>query len=116
MEVAKNYLTAEELDTLNRIVNFYLEFAELQALNRRAMTMQDWIRKLDDFLRVSEREILTHAGKVSSDAALKKAHLEYEKFRRVLLESPSVVEQHFESAVTDVTKLAKARKGARRDS
>ena len=61
--IAKNYLNEDELDTLNRIVSFYLEFAELQAKNRRAMHMKDWISKLDDFLRLSEREILTHAGK-----------------------------------------------------
>jgi len=65
IEVAKNYLTAEELDTLNRIVTMYLDFAELQALSRRPMYMKDWIAKLDEFLKVSERDILTHAGKVS---------------------------------------------------
>ena len=54
VETAKNYLTAEELDTLNRIVSMYLDFAELQALNRKPMYMRDWIAKLDDFLRVSE--------------------------------------------------------------
>ena len=67
VEVAKNYLTAEELDTLNRIVSMYLDFAELQALNRKPMYMRDWIAKLDDFLRVSERDILTHAGRVSHE-------------------------------------------------
>jgi hypothetical protein len=57
-EIAKNYLTAEELDALNRIVTIYLEFAELQALNRKPMYMRDWIDKLDEFLRISERKIL----------------------------------------------------------
>ncbi|MBN8476705.1 virulence RhuM family protein [Sulfuritalea sp.] len=109
-EIAKNYLAVDELDTLNRIVTFYLEFAELQAMNRRAMTMADWIRKLDDFLRLSEREILTHAGKVSSDAALKKAHIEYEKYRQSIIELPSLVEQHFEEAVDKTKRLAKAKK------
>lgn len=60
--VAKNYLTAEELEALNRIVTAYLEFAELQARSRKVMHMGDWIAKLDDFLRLSDREILTHAG------------------------------------------------------
>jgi len=106
-EVAKNYLAADELDTLNRIVTLYLDFAELQAANRRAMTMADWIRKLDDFLRVSERDVLAHAGKVSSDAALKKAHLEYEKYRQALLNAPSDVERHFAQAVSKVRRLAK---------
>ncbi|MCL4555231.1 MAG: virulence RhuM family protein, partial [Actinobacteria bacterium] len=64
--IAKNYLSAEELDTLNRIVVAYLEFAELQARGRRTMSMQDWIRKLDDFLRLGEHEVLTHAGQVSA--------------------------------------------------
>lgn len=61
--IAKNYLDQEELDALNRIVSAYLEFAELQALNRKPMHMADWISKLDDFLKLSDREILTHAGR-----------------------------------------------------
>jgi hypothetical protein len=65
--IAKNYLTAKELEALNRIVNAYLEFAELQALNRKPMYMRDWISKLDDFLRLGEREILTHAGTISHE-------------------------------------------------
>ena len=67
VSVARNYLTEEELHALNRIVNAYIEFAELQALNRRPMTMRDWIAKLDDFLRLSERELLTHAGRISAE-------------------------------------------------
>ena len=78
--IAKNYLNPEELDALNRIVTAYLEFAELQALNRRPMHMADWIRKLDDFLRLSERDILTHAGHVSHEAAVSKAEGEYARF------------------------------------
>lgn len=70
--VAKNYLNAEELRALNLIVAAYLDFAELQAVSRRPMTMADWITKLDDFIRISDREILVHAGKVSHDAALQK--------------------------------------------
>ena len=70
--VAKNYLSPGELEALNRIVTAYLEFAELQALDRKPMYMADWIRKLDDFLRLSDREILTHAGKVSHDDAVAK--------------------------------------------
>ncbi len=94
-EIAKNYLTEEELDILNRIVTMYLEFAELQALNRKLMTMRDWIIRLDDFLKLSGREILTHAGKISHDAALKKAHIEYEIFRRTQLAEPTAAEKHF---------------------
>lgn len=106
-EVAKNYLATDELDTLNRIVNFYLEFAELQATSRKPMTMLGWIAKLDEFLRISEREILNHAGKISNDAALKKAHQEYEKFRLTQLQQPSAVERHFAEAVDKTKQLAR---------
>ena len=106
-EIAKNYLTLEELDTLNRIVAIYLDFAELQAFNRKPMYMKDWIVKLDEFLKVSERDILTHAGKVSHEAAIEKARTEYEKFRKQLLEEPSPVERHFIEAVKEVKKLEK---------
>jgi len=104
-EIAKNYLTIEELDTLNRIVTIYLDFAELQALNRKPMYMKDWIAKLDEFLKVSERDILTHAGKISHEAAIEKARIEYEKFRKRSLEEPSPVERHFIEAVKEVKKL-----------
>ena len=97
--IAKNYLTAEELEALNRIVTAYLEFAELQALNRKPMYMRDWIAKLDDFLRLSEREILTHAGTISHEEALRKAELEFEKFRVLQLAQPSQVEKDFDEAV-----------------
>ena len=63
--IAKNYLNADELDALNKIVIAYLDFAEVQALNRRPMYMADWIAKLDDFLRLGERDVLTHAGSIS---------------------------------------------------
>jgi len=105
IEVAKNYLSAEELDTLNRIVTMYLDFAELQALNRKPMYMKDWIAKLDEFLKVSERDILTHAGKISHEEALEKARIEYEKFRKSVLEEPSPVERHFIETVKEVKEL-----------
>ncbi len=70
--VAKNYLSEEELDILNRIVTAYLEFAELQALSRKPMYMRDWIDKLDDFLKMSGRDLLKHAGSISHDQALQK--------------------------------------------
>src|SRR3990167_2695626 len=97
--IAKNYLAPEELDVLNRIVNLYLEFAELQALNRKPMTMQGWIAKLDEYLGLSEREILPHAGKISHEAALQKAELEFEKYRASRLAQTSRVERDFEDAV-----------------
>jgi hypothetical protein len=103
--VAKNYLNQEELEALNLIVSFYLDFAELQALGRRPMYMRDWISKLDDFLRISEREILSHAGKVSHDDALAKAEGEYEKYRAKQAALPSPVERHFDEAVKEVRQL-----------
>jgi hypothetical protein len=74
--VAKNYLNRDEIETLNLIVSAYLDFAELQARSRKPMAMRDWIAKLDDFLRLSDRELLTHAGSISHDAALAKAQSE----------------------------------------
>lgn len=103
--VAKNYLNQEELDVLNRLVSMYLDFAELQAKNRRPMHMQDWIAKLDDFLRLSEREILTHTGKISHQQAVDKAHAEYDKYHALTVDEPSLVEQHFIEAVQAVKQL-----------
>lgn len=97
--VAKNYLAADELKTLNRIVMAYLEFAELRALDRRPMYMADWIGKLEEFLRISEREVLDHVGAVSHEQALQKAEIEFEKYRQSLINEVSPVEQHFEEAV-----------------
>jgi hypothetical protein len=106
-KVAKNYLSAEELEALNRIVTAYLEFAELQAMNRRPMTMADWIVKLDDFLKLSERDILTHAGRISQDQAADHARREFEKFRAAQAELPSPVEQHFREAIAKTKQIAK---------
>jgi len=80
--IAKNYLSEEELTQLNLIVSMYLDFAELQAMNGRLMKMQDWIQKLDDFLRISEKELLTNAGKISHRKAIEEAKIEYEKYRQ----------------------------------
>lgn len=103
--IAKNYLSPEELDVLNRIVTAYLEMAELQAMNRRPMSMRDWIAKLDDFLRLSGRDLLTHAGRISHEQAARKAELEFEKFHRAQLTEPSQVEKDFEVAVSKMKKL-----------
>lgn len=105
IEIAKNYLQEGELDALNRIVTIYLEFAELQALNRNPMTMHDWITKLDDFLRLSGREILTHAGQVSHDKALDTARAEYEKYRKARLMDASPVERHFLKSVEELKQI-----------
>ena len=79
-EFAKNYLTEEELDILNRIVNLFLDFAELQAKSHTPMYMKDWIQKLDDFLKLSGKELLNHAGTISAEVAKLKADTEYDKF------------------------------------
>jgi hypothetical protein len=113
--IAKNYLTAEELEALNRIVNAYLEFAELQALNRKPMYMRDWIAKLEDFLRLGDREILTHAGTISHEQALRKAELEFEKFQLLQLAQPSQVEKDFDEAVRKLPKPRKPRKRKKAD-
>lgn len=94
-EFAKNYLTDEELDTLNRIVNLFLDFAELQAKSHTPMYMKDWIKKLDDFLKLSGKELLTHAGTISSEIAKLKANTEFQKFKERTLERLSPVEIHF---------------------
>lgn len=94
-EIAKNYLSEEEVDILNRIVNLYLDFAELQAKSHVPMYMKDWIRKLDDFLSLSGKELLTHAGSVSAEVAKLKANEEYDKFRERTQYQLSPVEIHF---------------------
>ncbi|MGD0078637.1 MAG: virulence RhuM family protein [Sedimentisphaerales bacterium] len=80
--VAKNYLAEDELKQLNLIVSMYLDFAELQASTGRLMKMADWIDKLDEFLKISERGILEGAGKVSAEQAVVKAHQEFEKYKK----------------------------------
>ncbi|MCI6295571.1 MAG: virulence RhuM family protein [Bacteroidales bacterium] len=94
-EVAKNYLTKEEITSLNRIVSLYLDFAEMQAEEHRPMYMKDWINILDDFLRISRKDILTHAGKISAKLAKEKADKEYNKFKERTKNELSPVEIHF---------------------
>ena len=94
-ETAKNYLSSDELDTLNRIVSLYLDFAELQAKSHKPMYMKDWIQKLDDFLKLSGKELLTHAEKISAELAKQKANTEYDKFKERTVYSLSPVEIHF---------------------
>ena len=94
-EIAKNYLTHEEVKSLNRIVSLYLDFAEMQAEEHRPMYMKDWINILDDFLRISRKDILTHVGKVSAKLAKEKADQEYDKFKERTKNNLSAVEIHF---------------------
>lgn len=94
-EVAKNYLSEEEVDTLNRIVSMYLDFAELQAKEHKPMYMKDWIQKLDDFLKLSGKALLTHAGVISAELAKEKADAEYDKFKERTQYQLTPVEIHF---------------------
>jgi hypothetical protein len=112
--IAKNYLDEKELDALNRIVTLYLEFAELQALNRKPMYMREWIAKLDEFLLISERDILTHAGKVSHENALLKAETEYRKLEKMRLAEPTQAEKDFEEAVKKLKKLKAPGRGTKK--
>lgn len=108
--IAKNYLTEDELQVLNRVVNLYIEYAELQALERKAMTMQDWIIKLDEFLKISGRQLLDHAGKISAESAKVKAELEYGRYRTLLDTQPQRVDAEFEKAAKELKKLPRPRK------
>ena len=81
VKVAKNYLSEEELNILNLIVSQYLDFAELQATRQKAMTMQQWIDKLDEFLKLSDSSVLVGAGKIKHEQAMIKARCEFKKYR-----------------------------------
>jgi hypothetical protein len=81
--VAKNYLSPEELEFFNRIVTMYLDYAEMQAKNKKVMYMKDWIVKLDAFLQFNEKEVLEHKGKISHEVAVALALNEFEKYRVV---------------------------------
>lgn len=83
VSIAKNYLNAEELDYLARIVSLYLDFGELQAVRKIPMTMADWAKRLDGFLEFNGNEILTGPGKISHEAARLHAETEFEKYRIV---------------------------------
>ncbi|MEO5829744.1 MAG: RhuM family protein, partial [Rhodanobacter sp.] len=110
--IAKNYLNAEELDTLNRMVTAYIEVAELQAQARQPMTMRDWAVELDNFLRMTRKDILTHAGKVSAEAALAKAQQAYAQYQQQTRNLPSPVESDFEAAIAQPVKRIEQNKKA----
>ena len=81
--IAKNYLEEEELQSLNLLVDAYLSFAETQAARRIPMKMKDWKLKLDEYLKFASYEVLNNAGKVSHENAVKKAELEFEKYKKI---------------------------------
>ena len=99
VEVAKNYLSEEELNVLNLIVSQYLDFAELQATRQKAMTMQQWIDKLDEFLKISDSSVLVGAGKIKHEQAMVKAKREFKKYRD---EEMRRLESDFDKAVKEV--------------
>lgn len=113
--IAKKYLTEPELQILHRIVNLYIEYAELQALERRPMTMQDWITKLDEFLKVSGRALLDHAGTVSAEAARAKAEREYDRYHALEDGKPRAIDAAFEQVAKQLKKPAPTRSRSKRE-
>ena len=105
VEVAKNYLDEKELDALNKIVTAYLDIAEVHALNQEPMYMKDWLETIDDYLRMTRRDILTTKGKVTHQQALEKAHSEYERYKRNQEYILSPVECHFLESIGKLDKL-----------
>ena len=103
-KTAKNYLNEEELGTLNRLVSAYLDLAELQAMRKKPMYMKDWVARLDDYLRMTDSEVLQNAGKVSHALAEQKAKEEYQKYKQLHSGELSRVEQAFLESVEATAK------------
>ena len=110
VEVAKNYLTEAELDALNKIVTAYLDIAEVRALNQEPMYMKDWLETIDDYLKMTRRDILTTSGHVSHKQAIEKAHAEYDKYKNRLEDSLSPVEKDFIASIVALEQLADSNK------
>jgi hypothetical protein len=104
VEVAKNYLAEDELNILNRIVTAYLEIAEIQALDRTPMYMADWIKQLDTFLQMTNKDILQHSGTISHQKAIEKAHSEYEIYKEKIKNRITQVEKDFIKQIETKTK------------
>ena len=105
-KVAKNYLSEQEIRTLNLLVDQYLSFAEFQAQQRRTMSMKDWARKLDDFLKLNERDILTDAGRVSHELAEEKAGLAFETYDANRRRLAAADDTGFDQAVEGIKRAA----------
>ncbi|MCD7812702.1 MAG: virulence RhuM family protein [Lachnospiraceae bacterium] len=101
-EIAKNYLTQPELDALNKIVSAYLDIAEVRALEHEPMYMKDWLETIDDYLKMTRRDILTTKGRVTHQQAIRKAHEEYAKYQKKQDELFSPVEQHFIESIKEL--------------
>ena len=104
-EIAKNYLTQTELDALNKIVSAYLDIAEVRALAHEPMYMKDWLETIDDYLKMTRRNILTTKDRVTHKQAIDKAHAEYEKYRKKQDEILSSVERHFIESIKELEAL-----------
>ena len=104
VEIAKNYLSEDEFNILNRLVTAYLEIAELQAMNRQPMYMSDWLEKIDDFLKMTGNDILEHRGKISHKQAITKAHSEYNKYKEKIGNELSKVEKDFIEHIDNMIK------------
>jgi hypothetical protein len=116
VSVAKNYLSSDELQVLNRIVNLYIEYAELQALERKPMLMQNWLTKLDEFLKITGRQLLDHAGQISAASAKAKAELEYANYRKQQDLLPRAVDADFERVAKQLKAIPKAKPKKRKES
>ena len=104
-EIAKNYLNDQELDVLNKIVSAYLDIAEVRALNHEPMYMKDWLETIDDYLKMTRREILTTKGSISHKQAIEKAHAEYDKYKKKQDELLSNVEKDFIHSIEMLEKI-----------
>ncbi len=109
-KTAKNYLYEEELSALNRLVSAYLDLAELQAMRKKPMYMKDWIARLDDYLRMTDSEVLQNAGTVSHALAEQKAKQEYEKYKQLHSHDLTPVEQAFLESVEAAAKRLEGKK------
>lgn len=106
-QTAKNYLNAKELDILNRIVSMYLDYAELQAIEKNTMTMNDWLKELNYFLTMNRKDILNDSGKISHEEAMNHAKKEYDKYNNRISLKPTDVELHYLQSIKDLEKLVK---------
>jgi len=107
VEIAKNYLAEDELNILNRMVTAFLEIAEIQALDRTPMYMADWTNQLENFLKLTNKNILTHSGTISHQKAIEKAHGEYEIYKEKIKNRISQVEKDFIKQLDDTSKKLK---------
>ncbi len=104
VEIAKNYLSEDELNILNRMVTAFLEIAEIQALERTPMYMADWIKQLDAFLKMTNKDVLQHLGTISHQKALEKAHSEYDIYKEKIKNRITQVEKDFIKQIEDSSK------------